>query len=80
MWCMVMIGKGIQKPIRLKVIKTLRKWGGRLIEPKYTENISSTIIKRKYLNFPQSRVSRLKRLIYSKDIVRILESHNSLLD
>ena len=71
--------RGIQKPIRLKVIKTLRKWGGRLIEPKYTENISSTIIKKKISEtFPQSRVSRLKRLIYSKDIVRILESHNSL--
>ena len=71
--------RGIQKPIRLKVIKTLRKWGGKLIEPKYTENISSTIIKKKISEtFPQSRVSRLKRLIYSKDIVRILESHNSL--
>ena len=71
--------RGIQKPIRLKVIKTLRKWGGRLIEPKYTENISSTIIKKKISEtFPQSRVSRLKRLINSKDIVRILESHNSL--
>ena len=71
--------KGIQKPIRLKVIKTLKKWGGKLIEPKYTENISSTIIKKKISQtFPHSRVSRLKRLIYSKDIVRILESHNSL--
>ena len=70
--------KGIQKPIRLKVIKTLKKWGGKLIEPKYTENISSTIIKKISQTFPHSRVSRLKRLIYSKDIVRILESHNSL--
>ena len=71
---------GIQKPIRLKVIKTLKKWGGKLIEPKYTKNISSTIIKKKIsenIN-SESRVSRLKRLLNSKDIVRILESHNAL--
>ena len=70
----------IQKPIRLNVIKTLKKWGGKLIEPKYTKNISSTIIKKKIseTNYPESRVSRLKRLFNSKDIIRILESHNAL--
>jgi len=71
---------GIQKSTRLKVIKTLKKWGGKLIEPKYTKNISSTIIKKKISEtiYPGSRVSRLKRLINLKDIVRILESHNAL--
>ncbi len=71
---------GVQKKVRLKVIKTLKKWGGKLIEPKYTKNISSTLIKKKIseLVSPENRVSRLKRLIYSKDIVKILESHNSL--
>lgn len=72
--------KGVQKPIRDKVLKTLKKWNGKLIEPKYTKNISSTIIKQKISeNFtPESRISVLKRLINSNDIVRILESHNSL--
>ena len=71
---------GVQKNVRLKVIKTLNKWGGKLIEPKYTKNISSTLIKRKIfeVNSPENRVSILKRLISSKNIVRILESHNSL--
>ncbi|WP_415320998.1 phosphoenolpyruvate mutase [Candidatus Pelagibacter sp. Uisw_092] len=71
---------GIQKKTRDRVIKTLKKWSGKLIEPKYTKNISSTIIKNKISEFlsPDNRVSRLKRLINSKDIVRILESHNSL--
>ena len=71
---------GVQKKVRLKVIKSLKKWGGKLIEPKYTKNISSTLIKKKFseLVSPENRVSRLKRLIYSKDIVKILESHNSL--
>ena len=72
---------GVQKSTREKVIKTLKKWSGKLIEPKYTESISSTIIKNKILEVgasPQNRVSRLKRLILSKNIVKILESHNSL--
>ena len=73
--------KGVQKDTRKRVIKTLQKWSGKLIEPKYTENISSTSIKKEMNNLiinPENRVSRLKRLMLSKDIVRILESHNSL--
>ena len=72
---------GVQKKTRQRVISTLKKWSGKLIEPKYTKNISSTLIKSKIteiVSTPQNRVSRLKRLIYSKDIVRILESHNAL--
>tara|TARA_B110000977_G_scaffold201338_1_gene295457 strand:+ start:40383 stop:41687 length:1305 start_codon:yes stop_codon:yes gene_type:complete len=73
--------KGVQKKTRDRVIKTLKKWSGRLIEPKYTKNISSTIIKNKISELgtlPQNRVDKLKRLMSTKDIVRILESHNSL--
>ncbi len=73
--------KGVQKKTREKVIKTLKIWSGKLIEPKYTKNISSTIIKNKILELgasPQNRISRLKRLLLSKNIVRVLESHNSL--
>ena len=73
--------EGVQKQTRKNVIKTLKKWSGKLIEPKYTKNISSTIIKNKILEIgvsPQNRVSKLKRLFSSKDMVRILESHNSL--
>ena len=73
--------KGVQKQTRHDVIKILKGWSGKLIEPKYTKNISSTLIKNRILEIgisPQNRVSRLKRLISSKNIVRILESHNSL--
>jgi len=72
---------GVQKKTRDRVVKTLKKWSGKLIEPKYTKNISSTEIKNKISNIlssPENRISRLKRLINSKNIVRILESHNSL--
>jgi phosphoenolpyruvate mutase len=70
-----------RKRIRIKVIKTLKKWSGKLIEPRYTKNISSSKIKNKILEIatlPENRISRLKRLMLSKKIVRILESHNSL--
>jgi phosphoenolpyruvate phosphomutase len=72
---------GVQKKTRTRVIRALKSWSGKLIEPKYTKNISSTIIKNKILEVastPQNRISRLKRLMDTKDIVRILESHNSL--
>ena len=38
---------GVQKKTRDRVVKTLKKWSGKLIEPKYTKNISSTSIKKK---------------------------------
>ena len=72
---------GVQKETRKRVIKTLKTWSGKLIEPKYTKKISSSLIKKEMTNIislPQNRVSRLKRLMNSNDIVRILESHNSL--
>ena len=73
--------KGVQQQTRKDVIKTLKKWSGKLIEPNYTKNVSSTMIKNKILEIgssPQNRISRLKRLMSTKKIVRILESHNSL--
>ena len=72
--------KGIQKKTRQKVIKLLKKNKGKLIEIPYTKNISSSSIKSDLINYltPTSRVSILKRLIDSKNIVRILESHSPL--
>ena len=78
---MAMIGKLVSKKTRERVIKVLKKWSGKLIEPNYTKNISSTLIKKEMnsiVSSVENRVSRLKRLINSKNIVRILESHNSL--
>ena len=69
------------KKKRDRVVKFLKKNFGKLIEPTYTKNISSTAIKKEMINImsaPENRVSRLKRLMSSKDIVKILESHNSL--
>ena len=73
--------RGIQKKTRLSVIKTLKKWSGKLIEPKYTKNISSSLIKneiRKIGTTPETRISKFKRLINAKELVRVLECHNPL--
>ena len=72
---------GIQKNTRKKVINTLKKIKGKLIETKYVKNISNSYIKEKKLeigNAPENRRSKLKRLISVKKIVRILESHSPL--
>jgi len=37
--------KGIQKNVRKEVLLCLKKWNGKLIEPKYTKGISSSLIK-----------------------------------
>jgi len=73
--------RGVQQKIREKVIKVLQKWGGKLIEPDYTKNISSTVIKNNIFKSgitSEQRKSKLKRLIEAKSIVRIIESHSAL--
>mgnify|MGYP001449685988 CR=1 FL=1 len=72
---------GVLKESRDQVIKELKKWSGKLIEFKYTKNISSTKIKKDVLNnssFRNNRTSILKRLIKNKTLVRVIESHSPL--
>ena len=72
---------GVQKKVRNKVIQTLKKWNGKLIEPKYTLKISSSEVKKKIFLTGisnEQRKLKLKRLMYSKPIVRIIESHSGL--
>ena len=72
---------GIQKNSRSNVIKVLKKWSGKLIETKYTKNISSSKIKAKFMEIgttPEIRKSKLSRMINSKEIIRILECHTPL--
>jgi len=73
--------EGVQKETRRKVIETLKKWGGRLIEPTYTKGISSTMLNaavREVGTTPQLRMKRFKRLLNSKSIIRVIEAHNGL--
>ena len=72
---------GVQREVRQQVIDTLAEWGGELVEPKYTEGISSTdlvgAVKEQGIT-PGKRMKTLRRLINAKPIVRILEAHNGL--
>ena len=72
---------GIQKEMRKKVIKIMSSWGGKVIEVPYSKNISNQTIKNIKNSFffsSENRVSRLKRLLNSKPIVRLIECHSPL--
>jgi phosphoenolpyruvate phosphomutase / 2-hydroxyethylphosphonate cytidylyltransferase len=72
---------GVQKSVREKVIQVLNEWGGKLIEPKYTEGVSSTALNKAMKEIgttPEIRLKKLRRLIENKKIVRIMEAHNGL--
>jgi phosphoenolpyruvate phosphomutase len=73
--------EGIQRTTREQVINTLKEWGGKVVDVPYTNGINSTLLNEKIKEIgttPDIRRSRLRRLIQSKDIVRILESHSGL--
>ena len=72
---------GVQKNTRNKVINTLSEWGGKLIEPEYTDGISSTQlinnIKEKGVT-PNQRLLTLRRLLNTKPISKFIEAHSGL--
>jgi phosphoenolpyruvate phosphomutase len=73
--------EGIQKETRQRVIDTISKWGGKVIDVPYTKGISSTQINSKLKEIgttPEIRLKRLRRLIAAKPIVRVCESHSGL--
>lgn len=72
---------GVQKQTRQKVIETLAEWDGQLVEiPNLGETSSTKLhaLLRGIGTSSESRIKRLRRLIESKDIVRVLEAHNGL--
>jgi phosphoenolpyruvate mutase len=72
---------GVQQQTRTRVIEALEEWGGKLIEPEYTEGVSSTQLIRDAMQIgttPDLRRKKLRRLLELKPVVRILEVHNGL--
>ena len=70
-----------QKKYREEVITVLKQWGGELIEIPYSNDISDMKIKEEMTKLgitTSARLSRLRRLISAKPIVKILEVHNAL--
>tara|TARA_Y100000310_G_scaffold267407_1_gene279382 strand:- start:3763 stop:5061 length:1299 start_codon:yes stop_codon:yes gene_type:complete len=73
--------EGVQKQIRERVVETLKKWGGELVEPEYTKGISSTQLVNNMTEIgttPEIRLKKLRKLLELKPIVRFLEVHNGL--
>lgn len=72
---------GAQVDTRAKVIETLNKYGGKLVEINYTKGISSTILNEKLRSIgttPQIRIKQLRKILNAKKIIRVLEAHNGL--
>ncbi|MCH5165430.1 MAG: phosphoenolpyruvate mutase [Clostridiales bacterium] len=72
---------GVQKIIREKVIATLAKWGGKLIEVAYTKNVSCSEIETKVRileNTPDNRRAKLRRMLALKPYVNVMEASNGL--
>ncbi|MPZ59979.1 MAG: phosphoenolpyruvate mutase [Propionibacteriales bacterium] len=72
---------GVQEQTRQRVIDALEQWGGKLVEVPYTEGISSTQLHESVKQIgttPNVRLSRLRRLLANKPLVRILEAHSGL--
>ena len=72
---------GVQQETRKHVVDTIKKWGGKLVEPEYTRDISSTALNNALKEIgttPDLRLRRFRRLLESKPIVRGIEVHNGL--
>ena len=72
---------GYQKPVRERVIETLKEWGGQLVEFPYTSNetlatISQSLESR--VGMPETRRQWLQYKMKSGEITRIMEAHDGL--
>ena len=72
---------GVQRNVRAKVIKELKKWNGKLIEIPYTKGISSTKLieaEKSIGTTPDIRRKSLLRCLNSKSITKIIDIHSGL--
>ncbi|MBP3193936.1 isocitrate lyase/phosphoenolpyruvate mutase family protein [Natronogracilivirga saccharolytica] len=73
--------EGPLKKTREQIIDALKEWGGELVEVPYTKGISSTQLNNVIEEIgvtPEMRLNRFQRLLSSKKMVRIIETHNAL--
>lgn len=72
---------GVQQSTRMKVIETLKEWGGVLVEIPYTGGVSSSMIRgslKEAGTTPENRLKRFQRILAVKNCIRVLEAHNGL--
>jgi phosphoenolpyruvate mutase len=76
--------EGPQRQTREKVIETLKKWNGQLVEIPYTNGVSTTAIINKIINTDVVRKSYinksklLRELLFSDKLEFIMEAHNGM--
>ena len=72
---------GVQSKVRDQVIETLAQWGGKLVDVPYTAGISSTKLNKAVKSqgtTADRRRAQFKRLVHSKEIVRVIETHSGI--
>lgn len=73
--------KGPLKVDRDRAVHIMDEWGGKIIEPEYTKDVSSTgFHKNKKLNsiMPETRLENFKKTLETKEQIRVIEAHNGL--
>ena len=73
--------EGIQKETRQTVINVLKEIGGELVEVSYTPGISSSVLHEAIKSVgttPNTRLSRLRRLLQAKPVITANEVHNGI--
>ena len=71
---------GYQANIRHKVIETLKAWNGELVEFPYTHTPTEETLSSldSLLSLPETRRSRLRKLMAYKPCLSVLEAHNGI--
>lgn len=72
---------GVQSKVLYQVIETLAQWGGKLVDVPYTAGISSTKLNKAVKSqgtTADRRQAQFKRLVHSKEIVRVIETHSGI--
>ncbi|RAX51536.1 phosphoenolpyruvate mutase [Helicobacter sp. 11-8110] len=70
----------LSKP-RERAIELMKSWGGKIVEPEYTENISSSQLNlaiKQYGILPHVRLDLLKRTLEVKTMIKGIEAHSGL--
>jgi len=73
--------EGFQKPVRDEVVQVLAEYGGQLVEFPYSKDQRYDELEKRsrlQLSMPDSRRSRLKKLIHMKGLVTALEAHSGI--
>ncbi len=73
--------EGPLAPYRERAIKALSEYGGKLIEIPYTKGVSSNGLANRLQEIgttPDIRRKMLKRLLYAKPMLRLIEAHNPI--